>query len=170
MNFNWMFFPTLMLALGLFALGSKLASGVRMRPEYLAIWIIAVILALPSLLFIAYYRHLLDTAIWFYALRSAPGSELLASGVGFLLGGLNGVSQKKSESERIENFGCPLSRFPAHRTRNHDLSPLFEDGLHSDAERNAGSLERRNLHPKLLFHVRAGERRNSPKFLRNADD
>ncbi len=99
MNFNWMFVPTLFLALSLFALGSKLVSRVNTRPAFLAIWVVAIILALPSLLFIAYYRHMLDDAIWFYALRSAPGSELLASGIGFLLGILNGLSQKRAKAK-----------------------------------------------------------------------
>ena len=99
MNFNWMFAPTLLLALGLFALGSKLASRESTRPTMLAIMAVAVILALPSLLFIAYYRHMLDAAIWFYALRSAPGSELLASGIGFLFGVLNGLSHKRVKAK-----------------------------------------------------------------------
>jgi hypothetical protein len=47
-------------------------------------WLGAVILALPAIVFSAYYVRVFNEPIWLYRLRAVPGSELLAplSGIG----------------------------------------------------------------------------------------
>jgi hypothetical protein len=45
-------------------------------------------MAIPCALAIFYYTHLLDNAIWYYELRTAPWTELMFSGIGFLGGAM----------------------------------------------------------------------------------
>lgn len=82
MHLNILFVPTLLGAGLLFLLGFKISPVTRSTPYAIACFISAGILAIPALLFVAYYGHVLDRAVWFYAFRAAPYTELTASGIG----------------------------------------------------------------------------------------
>ena len=77
-----MLWPTIALAGLLFLVGYRLAG----RRALALAWAAALLLAVPALLYALYYLHLFDGAVWFYHLRSAPGSELAASGAGVVAG------------------------------------------------------------------------------------
>ena len=91
MNPNWLFVPTLLLATVVFNIGIYLGEYQCNHRKYilnfLAIIIVAIITAIPGILFTVYYLHCFDNAIWFYQFRSLPAVELFASGLG-LLGGV----------------------------------------------------------------------------------
>lgn len=81
MNVDPLIVPTLLLAGLLFWLGMR--AGVR--PKAAVTWLVAIILAIPALLFDLYYTHRLDHA-WYYQLRSIPFIELLGGGAGLGFG------------------------------------------------------------------------------------
>jgi hypothetical protein len=83
---NHLFWPTGLLAALLFWIGSGIEKTLNSRPQRLAFIVIATALALPGLLFAAYYTKLLGEPIWLYRFRAAPGTELTAAGVGLLAG------------------------------------------------------------------------------------
>ena len=80
---NLLFVPTFVVALGLFLYGRRIATNVSSVRLILVAGVVAVLAAVPALLFVAYYAHVLDTAAWFYAFRTVPYTELTASGLGF---------------------------------------------------------------------------------------
>lgn len=83
---NPLWFPTLVLAGVLFALGLRFAMK-SIRPWALLLGTgSALVTAVPALLFVAYYSHLFDRAIWFYEFRALPYSELSAAGLGWAAG------------------------------------------------------------------------------------
>jgi len=60
-----------------------------------------VLLAIPCVLFVLYYVHVLDNAAWFYNLRAVPQSELAASGVGLLAGCLCARLEPQTTGEKL---------------------------------------------------------------------
>lgn len=46
----------------------------------------AIILAIPGILYVTYYTHLYDDALWYLHLRTTTGSEILAGGAGIVAG------------------------------------------------------------------------------------
>jgi hypothetical protein len=83
---NWIGVLAVFLAFPVFALGCWSAKrGISASISLLG-WGIGVILAVPALLYFAYYAGLFGEPIWFYKLRAVAGTELLASLAGFLAG------------------------------------------------------------------------------------
>lgn len=83
MNVNPLVLPVAGLALTLFAVGAAAPKSLRRVTLPLG-----AVLALPGLLYVLYYTHLFDDALWFYRLRAAPGSEFLGAGMGLFAGAL----------------------------------------------------------------------------------
>lgn len=81
MFFNWLLFPTLAGALGLYALGRRLA--LRRSPARLAL---LVGLCAPGASFLLYYLHLVREPVWYVEWRAVPGIELLSALWGLLAG------------------------------------------------------------------------------------
>lgn len=70
---------------------------------------IAVSLALPGLVFSAYYTKLLGEPIWLYQFRSWPFTELLAAGSGLLFGWLQAEAMRREKlRRRIGKATVPL--------------------------------------------------------------
>lgn len=95
MNLNTYFIPTVIIAVSLFFICrhywlTKTAG--RFRALLL---VLGLLLFIPACLYVLYYNHWFDNAIWFYQLRSLPGSELLASGAGVLAGVFGGIFKKR---------------------------------------------------------------------------
>src|SRR6476620_4301744 len=95
------FYPTILLA-ALFYLAGAFAErnskSIRLR---IALLLLGLVISIPGLLYVTYYLHILDRAAWFYNLRALPGTELLASGLGFGTGWLQAKMQLDSAGERI---------------------------------------------------------------------
>ena len=85
-SLNPLWFPVLVLAGTLFGLGFRFALKSTSPQELLFGTGVALTTAVPALLFAAYYTHLFDRAIWFYAFRAIPYSELSAAGLGWTAG------------------------------------------------------------------------------------
>lgn len=86
---------TLLVALGLFYVAFRLWSkAVKTAPRIL-LAVAGILLALPGTLFVLYYLHWFDRAVWLYEFRAFPFSELSAAGMGFLAGLLAGVGKGK---------------------------------------------------------------------------
>src|SRR5512138_811223 len=81
---------TLVVALGLFSLGNRLAR--RLEPGLLSFLLVGtgVAAAVPGVVFAIYYLKVLGEPIWLYEFRSLPFIELTAGGSGFLAGLLHG--------------------------------------------------------------------------------
>ncbi len=94
---NYLFFPTVLIASILFAIGRRLSSRAS-NSRFATLCVIGVLMALPGLLFAVYYLKFLGEPIWLYQFRSVPFSELTAGGAGFFAGLLHG---KFSQDERF---------------------------------------------------------------------
>ena len=102
--FNPLFFPVLLLASALFGLGFRFALK-STRPRALLIGTgIALVSVVPALLFVAYYTHLFDRAIWFYEFRAVPYSELAAAGLGWTAGMGMGRLQRRVFRDQSKGF------------------------------------------------------------------
>jgi enterochelin esterase-like enzyme len=101
---NPLLFPTLLLAGVLFGIGFRFALK-STRPRTLLFGTgIALASALPALLFVAYYSHLFDRAIWFYEFRAIPYSELAAAGLGWTAGMVMGRLQRRVFRQQSKAF------------------------------------------------------------------
>ena len=81
---NHLLWPSLILAALSFFAGDRLARLTLPRAGQAALYILSGLLALPAVLYAAYYLHgLLDHAAWFFNLRTLTLTELLAGGSGF---------------------------------------------------------------------------------------
>jgi hypothetical protein len=87
---NWLLIPTLLLSGILFGVGARLGKRRLRGGGLLALCGLGAIVALPGVLFAAYYLKGLGEPVWLYRFRSVPGAELAASGAGFLAGLLHG--------------------------------------------------------------------------------
>lgn len=85
--------PTLALGVALFFVAEHVWHQHRERQMRLAASGLAVIAALPAVLYVVYYLHVLDHAAWFYELRSLSGAEYLAAGAGLPAGLLAAASR-----------------------------------------------------------------------------
>ena len=94
-HFNSLFFPTLVLALALFYSGHRAARKLSSRRALMLWGIFAVAGAVPGILFVVYYIHLLDNAGWFFTFRSLPYSEIAASGMGIGAGLAAGMLRRR---------------------------------------------------------------------------
>lgn len=86
MNINYCIFPTLLMGFLLF--GAEVFLGTRKISRSLSRTLLAfeLLAAIPAVLYVLFYLHFFDDALWFYKLRTYPGSELAASGLGLFAG------------------------------------------------------------------------------------
>jgi Peptidase C39 family len=77
---------TVFLASCLFCLAVLLAAKLTSPHVRLLLVCVAGLISIPGFLYIFYYAHLMDGAVWFYNLRIRRNTELLAAGLGFLAG------------------------------------------------------------------------------------
>lgn len=88
--FDWLLFPTLILGIGLYFVGRRLAER-SLEPclrRTLAVLVSA--LCLPALSFILYYLHLVREPDWYVEFRSLPGAEMLSAAWGLAFGFFGG--------------------------------------------------------------------------------
>jgi hypothetical protein len=97
---NYMLFPTLLIASILLAVGIGLGRRAKM-PFLFWLCIFGLIIALPGIVFAAYYLKIFGEPIWLYKFRSVPFSELSAGGAGFLAGLLHGKFSQGVRFRRI---------------------------------------------------------------------
>ena len=83
---NWLGLTTVFLAFPALALGCWLAKRNFSQGKVLLCWCAGLVLALPATVYFVYYTGLFGEPIWFYELRTLPGTELLAFPAGFLAG------------------------------------------------------------------------------------
>lgn len=98
LNFNLMVIPTLMFAFLLFGAGTwlwkRLDAG---KPVVKAAALVAAAaLAVPAAVFVLYYTHTFDDAVWYYRFRAAPYAELAASLSGLFAGMLYAVARSST--------------------------------------------------------------------------
>ena len=101
MNLNPAAFPTFLLAFALFGVGFYSTSRVQRGTSRSWLTAAAVLLAVPGCLFVLYYTHLFDNAVWFYRFRAAPGTELAAAGLGFGAGVLHCLLRPQTYGEKL---------------------------------------------------------------------
>jgi len=97
MSYNPLLFPTLILGAIAFAVSAIMGRRVRRRLLFV---VFATALSIPGLLFVLYYTHLFDKAVWFYNFRSAHLTELTAAGLGFLPGLIYAWSEPETFLEK----------------------------------------------------------------------
>lgn len=83
---NWLGLTSALFAFPVFVWGCRCARTNLPPTKTILAWGVGVLLTIPGALYIAYYARLFGEPIWFYQLRAAPGSELLAFPAGFLAG------------------------------------------------------------------------------------
>lgn len=91
---NPLFWPTALLATMLFVLGARAEALLTVRAQRLTFLAGAAVLAVPGLIFAAYYTKLLGEPIWLYRFRAIRGTELSAAGVGLIAGFLHHLRHK----------------------------------------------------------------------------
>ncbi len=91
---------TVFLAFCLFWLARFLAARLPSPPGKSLLFFVAVLFSIPGFLYVFYYTHLMDGAVWFYSLRIHRNTELLASGLGFLAGILYDYWQPETRAEK----------------------------------------------------------------------
>ena len=101
MNLNPNAIPTFLLSFVLFWLCASLTRHARSISSRVSLLFIALVLAIPGTLYVLYYAHLLDNAVWFYRFRALPYSEVAAAGLGVIAGFLHSIFQPKSLGERL---------------------------------------------------------------------
>jgi hypothetical protein len=83
---NWFGFFAVVLGFAGYFLGLYCARKPMRRVASLLIVFVALMLAVPAIVYDLYYAKVLDKPIWLYRIRAVPGSELLASLAGLLAG------------------------------------------------------------------------------------
>jgi len=106
MNLNPMMWPTAVCAAVLLVVGAAWQRRSGTRLAAIGAFALGLVLAVPALLYALYYLHLFDDAAWFYDLRAARGTELLAGGIGFPTGYLAAASARGSRRGRLVQSGA----------------------------------------------------------------
>lgn len=102
---NPLFYPTLLLTAVWFFIGLRISCRVH------SYWLptTGVLLAIPAIIFAAYYSKIFGEAIWLYQIRSLPFTELAAASIGFLAGWLQYQRQSHPQwNRRISGFFIPF--------------------------------------------------------------
>ena len=102
---NPLFYPALLLTAVLFFVGFKISRRVH------SYWLPAagIILAIPAIIFAAYYSKIFGEAVWLYRMRSLPLTELTAAGIGLLAGWLQYQRQSHPQwNRRVSGFFIPF--------------------------------------------------------------
>ncbi len=97
---NYLLIPTLLIASILFAIGMWTACRTK-GYIFFSLCILGAVIAMPGVLFAAYYLKILGEPIWFYQFRSIPFAELAAGCAGLLAGMLQGKYLRSERSGRI---------------------------------------------------------------------
>lgn len=98
---NYWLIPTLLVALMLFGVGTRLAPRLK---GWLQFWFVAgagVLASVPAVVFAAYYLKVFNEPLWLYQFRAWPYTELTAGGAGFLAGLLHGRYSANAQFRRI---------------------------------------------------------------------
>lgn len=98
---NYWLIPTLLLALALFRVGVVIARRSGKGLSFFLFAACGLLASIPAIVFSIYYLRVLNEPIWLYELRSLQGSELAASGAGFLAGLLHGRYTSDPRFRRI---------------------------------------------------------------------
>lgn len=85
----------------LYRLGMLLEKSTRSRAAKVGLFALAIVIALPGLLFALYYTHFFDNAAWFYGFRALPFTEFLVSGLGLLAGVLQARFEPETFGEKL---------------------------------------------------------------------
>lgn len=93
--------PTFLFSLVLFWLWTPLSKRIVSRVGRSALLVGACILAIPGILYILYYAHAFDNAVWFYRFRAMPFCEVAASGLGAITGFLHTTFRPQSPGEKL---------------------------------------------------------------------
>ncbi len=86
MHVNPLVFAALVLAYGLFGAGRWAGGKAKSQPQRVGVLGLGLLLAVPGTLIALYYFHLYDSWMPFFRFRALPGTELTASGLGFVVG------------------------------------------------------------------------------------
>jgi len=100
MQANPLLIPTIVGAAAAFWAGLALERKIQDKIGRASLWIGAVIVSLPAILFVVYYAHVLDNVEWLYNLRTVPYIELTACGLGFIAGMVHGWWQPEGLTEK----------------------------------------------------------------------
>jgi hypothetical protein len=98
---NYWLIPTLLIALMLFESGVLLTPRLKIREQ---VWFasgVGLLIAIPAIVFAAYYLKIFSEPLWLYRFRAVPGSELAAAGAGLLAGLLHGRYSSKPQFRRV---------------------------------------------------------------------
>src|SRR5882724_5995068 len=98
---NYLLIPTLLIATTLFVLGARLGRRKQSGLQFQALCGLGAVLAIPGVLYSAYYLKIFGEPIWFYQFRSVSFIELAASGAGLLPGLLHGRFSDNEKFQRI---------------------------------------------------------------------
>lgn len=105
---NHMLWPTLLMAALLFWVGVKAEQRIAAPLNRTLFVGSATVLAMPGILFAAYYTKLLGEPIWLYEFRALPYTELTAAGVGLIAGFVHQVRLKHAFMKRqLRAFTVP---------------------------------------------------------------
>src|SRR5688572_33422292 len=96
---NFLLIPTLLIALVLF--GVAVWSTRRFANGFYLLLVVGAVIAIPGILFSAYYLRIFGEPIWLYQFRSLPFAEITAGGAGFLAGLLHSRFGKNGRFQRI---------------------------------------------------------------------
>lgn len=101
MNLNPNAIPTILLALLLFWFFAWLSKRLVSRTARAGLLVVAIVTAIPGLLYVLYYAHLFDNAVWFYRFRALPHSEFAASGLGAMAGFVQTILRPQTPGEKL---------------------------------------------------------------------
>lgn len=96
MHANPLAIPTIVGAVALFWAGLT-----QTKLSRFWLWIGGLATAVPGMLFVLYYTHVLDNAAWLYNLRSVPYIELAGCGLGFVAGMVHSWWQPEGLGEKL---------------------------------------------------------------------
>jgi hypothetical protein len=100
--------PTLIAAAALFWLGRKCEQRLTTRTSRRAFIFGALLLAVPGMVFFAYYTKLLGEPICLYRFRALKGTELTVAGLGLLAGFIHGARLKHPLwAKQLRGFTVP---------------------------------------------------------------
>jgi hypothetical protein len=106
---NHLLWPTLVMAALLFWIGVKAEQKIAAPLNRTLFAIFTTVLAIPGILFAAYYTKLLGEPIWLYEFRVLPCTELTAAGLGLIAGFVHQVRLKHPLMKRqLRAFTVPV--------------------------------------------------------------
>ena len=95
MHVNPIIYPLIALALSAYIAGQWVVERLTTTAMRGVAFLIAMLAAVPGVLFALYYFHWFDQAQWFYTFRTLPNTELTAAGMGLLAGMVPMLAHKR---------------------------------------------------------------------------